>query len=171
MLRSLADNKPGEKSYDDLKNLLTEHLNPKPNIIAECYKFYKRDRKPEETVSEYLAELMKLSGHCGFGTNISDFIRDRLVCGISDERILQKLLAEKELTLTKAESLAFAMEAALKNSKEIQGSDVPLHRMANAKGKRKCFRCCSVEHMADVCPHKSKKCFHCKKIGHLKQAY
>ena len=50
LLRSLAGNKPGEKSYVDLKTLLTEHLNPKPNIIAERYKFYK---------SKYLAELVK----------------------------------------------------------------------------------------------------------------
>ena len=54
---------------------------------------------------------MKLSEHCGFGINISDFVRDGLVCRISDERILQKLFAEKELTLAKAKSLVFAKEA------------------------------------------------------------
>ena len=73
---------PGENLYDDLKTLLTE------------------------TVSEYLAELMKLSEHCGFGTIISDIVRDRLVGGISDESILHKLLAEKELTLAKAIAIA-----------------------------------------------------------------
>ena len=78
----------------------------------------------------------------------------------------RKLPAEKDLTLAKAKSLSFAMEAALKNSKEIQGSDVPLYRMANAKGKMENALDVALENMADVCPHKSKKCFHCKKIGH-----
>ena len=44
LLRSLADNMPSERPYDNFKTLLTENLNIKANIIAERYKFSKRDR-------------------------------------------------------------------------------------------------------------------------------
>ena len=67
LIRSLANNKPKEKSYVDLKALLKAHLDPKPNIIAQRYKFYKRDRMPTENVSDYIAVLRDLSEQCDFG--------------------------------------------------------------------------------------------------------
>ena len=172
LLRSLAGNKPMEKSYKDLKALLIGHLNPKPNIIAERYKFYKRERRNDESVSGYLAELIKLSEHCGFGANIDEFVRDKFVCGIANDGILRKLLAEKDLTLDKAKSIALAMEAAAKDSREIQeSSSAPVNKISGEKGSGgRCFRCGSLEHMANVCPHKLKRCYRCNKVGHMKSA-
>ena len=37
LIRSLAQNKPNEKSYDELKNLVLDHLQPKPNEIATIF--------------------------------------------------------------------------------------------------------------------------------------
>ncbi len=48
--------------------------------------------------------------------------RDRLVCGVRDKRIQQRLLAETDLTLQRAIELAFAVEAATLNSQELQAS-------------------------------------------------
>ena len=135
LLRSLAGNKPMEKSYKDLKALLIGHLNPKPNIIAERYKFYKRERKSDESVSGYLAELIKLSEHCEFGANIDDFVRDKFVCGIAHDGILRKLLAESDLTLDKAKSIALAMEAAAKDCREIQqATSISVDKTSEEKG-------------------------------------
>ena len=64
LIRSLAQNKPTDKSYKELKELLIEHLNPKPNEIAQRYVFYKRDRRIGKTVKDYVAALRKLSEHC-----------------------------------------------------------------------------------------------------------
>ena len=47
-------------------------------------------------------------------------LRDRLVCGINDEKIQLKLLAEKDtLTFENAMELALAMEAASKNAMDL----------------------------------------------------
>ena len=46
-------------------------------------------------------------------------LRDRLVCGVKNERIQQRLLSEKDLTLAKAIQIAQAMESAASYSKTI----------------------------------------------------
>ena len=57
LIRNLAQNKPSEKSYDELTKLMKDHLQPKPNEIAERYVFYNRERKDAESIKEYVAEL------------------------------------------------------------------------------------------------------------------
>ena len=99
---------------------MIEHLDPKPNIITQRYKFYKRERAATESVSEYVAALRKLSEHCNFGDGLNDHLRDRIVCGINNERILQKLLSIKDLDLKTAIDNAVAIEAAMRNTKEMQ---------------------------------------------------
>ena len=85
LLRSLlAPAKPNTKSYEDLANILNDHLKPKPVVIAERYKFYERSQKENETVSEFLAAIRKLSIKCEFQDFLDEALRDKLVCGISD---------------------------------------------------------------------------------------
>ena len=45
---------------------MTKHLQPKLLIIAERFKFHKRNQASTETVSEYLAELRRLADKCKF---------------------------------------------------------------------------------------------------------
>ena len=124
LIRSLAQNKPTKKSYDELKTLMVEHLNPKPNEIAQRYVFYKRDRRNGETVKDYVAALRKLSEHCNFAEKLEDHLRDRFVCGLNDEKVQQKLLATQKLTLKTAVDNAVAMEAAVRSAKQIHGLGV-----------------------------------------------
>ena len=54
ILRSLvAPEKPNEKSYTDLKKLLSDHYCPKPSEIVQRSKFYKRIRHPGESVATF----------------------------------------------------------------------------------------------------------------------
>ena len=50
--------------------------------------------------------LRGFSEHCQFGTALEDMLRDRLVCGISDDSIQRQLLAERKLTFIKAVKIA-----------------------------------------------------------------
>ena len=47
-------------------------------------------------------------------------LRDRLVCGVQQDSIQQRLLAEKDLTYQKALELATAMEAAAQGSQDMR---------------------------------------------------
>ena len=72
-----------------------------------------------ESVAAYLAELKTLSEHCSFGDSLDDMLRDRIVCGIQDQRAQRRLLAEPDLTLKRVFEVAQAIESAdtqVKNS-------------------------------------------------------
>ena len=145
LLRGLAmPAKPSEKSYQELVKMLKDHLNPKPNTIAERFKFNSRVRKTNETISQFLAELRKLTEHCAYGTTIDEMIRDRLVCGVGDKKIQQKLLSEgADLTLDRAAKIAIAMETAGKDSQEMQhqGSSFSVDKLQEGTYTKDCYRC------------------------------
>ena len=128
--------KPSSKTYDELVNILTSHLSPKPLVIAERFRFHKRDQKEGERVSVYQAELRKLAEHCNFGEYLNEALRDRFVCGLRDGNIQKRLLAEDKLTLKKATELAIAMETASRDAVELQQQMRPnnaVHAIATTK--------------------------------------
>ena len=112
LLRALSQNSPTGKSYAELKQLLSDHINPKPNEISQRFVFYRRDRRVGESVKDYVAELRKLSEHCNFNEKLEEHLRDKFVCGLNDGVVQQKLLATKTLTLTVAIDISVAMEGA-----------------------------------------------------------
>ena len=123
LIRSLvAPSKPGTKTFKQLVDVMTAHQNPKPSVIMEQYRFYKRDRESYESIAQYVAALRRLSEHCEYGDTLTDLIRDRLVCGIRNDRIQQRLLAESTLTLENAIKIATSMERAAKNLEDIHRS-------------------------------------------------
>ncbi|TWW72848.1 hypothetical protein D4764_15G0002420 [Takifugu flavidus] len=115
--------KPGDKTFDELVKLLKDHFNPKPSEIVQRCKFNSRYRKQGETVMEFVAVLRKLAQDCNYGDKLSEMIRDRLVCGIVDDRIQRRLLSEPDLTFDKALKLAQAIETACKDVKDLQSPE------------------------------------------------
>lgn len=116
MRNLLSPAKSGEKTFAQLVTLLKNHFNPKPSEIVQRFKFDPRMRRPTESVAEYVAELRKLAQDCNYGETLPQMLRDRLVCGINDDRIQRRLLSEINLTFESALSLAQAMESANKNA-------------------------------------------------------
>lgn len=148
LLRNLVSpDKPGDKSYEELVSLLKDHYNPTPSETVQRSRFHSRVRKPGETVATFVSELRSLAKFCNFGATLDDMLRDRIVCGINNGKIQQRLLAEKTLTLAKTIELAQGMETAAKNVKELAQQDVPstlqssgnVHRVTPpARGKDTC---------------------------------
>ena len=57
---------------------------------------------------------------------MEDMLQDRLVCGVNDERLQQKLLVEPQLTFKKAMELSQTFESSVQDSKDLQSnSKVP----------------------------------------------
>ena len=95
--RGLSDNQPLTKTYTQLVTLMKNHLYLASNAIAEWFKFSTHDRHASESVAEYVAILRRLSEHCNYRDTLNDMLRDRIVCGIKDVRIQQRLLSEKNI--------------------------------------------------------------------------
>ena len=99
LLRNLlAPVKPKDKSFEELAAVLTKHYSPAPSEVMQRFRFNTRTRREGELVAEFVADLRRLAEFCNFGATLEKMLRDRLVCGIQDEPIQKKLLAEKALT-------------------------------------------------------------------------
>lgn len=194
VLRDLASpDLPATKTFDELCTLLETHYNPKPLTIAERFRFHKRDQKVDESVQEYNVALRKLSEHCNFGDNLNDSLRDMFVCGLRNENFQKKLLAERDLTYTKAVEIAIAMEAATRDVKELHGQTEKLsinkmkHKPQKAPQKQSkpetklvrksgnfkgvpCYRCAKTNHTAANCRFIKATCNKCSKVGHIAPA-
>ena len=177
--------KPGEKAYGVLVKALTDHFNPTPSETVQRSGFNTRIRKPGESVATFVAELRSLAEQCNFGTSLDEMLHDRIVCGINNSKIRQKLLSDKKLTLTSAIETAQAMESAAKDDKEMMQQDnaqstESVHRVTpprRGKDTRRvrskftgtCFCCGKEGHKRDTCHLKDVTCRGCGKKGHIQR--
>lgn len=111
----LTPDKPGDKTYEELTTVLQQHYSPAPSEIVERFKFYSRSRRAGESVANFIAQLRSLAQHCNYGASLDNMLRDRLVCGINDDSIQKRLLAEPNLTYKRAVELARGLETADRN--------------------------------------------------------
>ena len=157
LIRSLvAPEKPVDKTLKEIVDLINGHLNPKPNVIVERYKFNMRTRKTGESIADFLADLRYLSRNCEFKAGTDEMIRDRLVCGVGDLPIQRKLLGEAELDLKKATKIALGMETANKEAVNLGGTR-EIHGVDQMRKREACFRCGDVKHRAPDCVFKDRE--------------
>ena len=71
LLRSLVGDAIKTTPFADLVKAMKDHLQPEPNVIAERFHFFKRDRKSGESVNDYITELRRLSEHCQFAAKLN----------------------------------------------------------------------------------------------------
>uniref|UniRef100_A0A8C2JMK6 Paraneoplastic antigen Ma-like C-terminal domain-containing protein n=1 Tax=Cyprinus carpio TaxID=7962 RepID=A0A8C2JMK6_CYPCA len=115
-LRSvLAPTQPSTVTYGNTVAALKRHYSPAPSEIAQHFRFHNCKQKPNQSISNYIAELRHLSVHCTFGDQLDAMLRDRIMCGFVDESLQQRLLAEPTLTFKETEEKALAAETACLN--------------------------------------------------------
>lgn len=93
------------ESNPTVENLLKKFdvfFTPKKNLTVERHKFFTRNQLEYESVEQYVFELNKLALSCEFITLKDDLVKDRLICGLKDDGLRERLLREYDLTLTKA---------------------------------------------------------------------
>ena len=172
-----APEKPTDKTFAQLVQLVGEHHNPKPSKIVERFRFNTRNRQQGESMATFIAELWHLTRYCNFGDSLKEMLRDRLVCDIENGPIQRRLLAEPSLTLDKAIEIAIAMESADRNARDLQKTQHPqtvnvLKYQSPSKAPDRnaqtveCYRCGGA-HLATDCRFKDSECRWCKKKGHI----
>ena len=128
-------------------------------------------------MSDFVAQLRKLSEHCRFGDQLEDMLRDRLVCGCRDKQLQRTLLAQQELTFDKAFKMARAMEMAEQEVRDLQQytsqsvhavhSGDATHTNAQLKKEQSSCYSCGGKHLSTVCKFKTSTCHYCHKQGHI----
>ncbi len=125
VLRDLfSPENPRDKTILELAAVLKQHYEPVPLVIAERFNFHRRCQQHGESVSEFVADLKRLSLHCSFGAFLDEALRDRLVCGLRSEATQKRLLTEAELTFKKAVEIAQSNQTASARAKQLQSPRV-----------------------------------------------
>ena len=81
------------------------------NVIFERARFNHRTQEDEESVEQFITSLYSLVDNCEYGNMKEELIRDRLVVGIKDVSLSEKLQMDEALTLDKAKKLVRQREA------------------------------------------------------------
>ena len=77
-------------TFKEIVEKVQGHFSPKPSPIVKRYEFNTRKQGEDE-------ELRKIAECCEYGPVLNDMLRDRLVCGMSNNAIQRRLLRETDL--------------------------------------------------------------------------
>ena len=100
--------------YDVVKQKFDGYFVKRRNVIFERAKFNQRRQEPGEPVDNFITTLHCLVEHCGYGELREQMIRDRIVVGIQDVSLSEKLQLESNLTLEAAVTAVRQREAVKK---------------------------------------------------------
>ncbi|KAL0860216.1 hypothetical protein ABMA27_010523 [Loxostege sticticalis] len=196
LLKNLASpKKPSELDLKKVDELMKQHLQPTPSVLAVRYRFRQRRQNLSESMSAYVAELRMLSKHCKFGESLNDNLRDQFICGLHSDIIRQRLFAEDDsVTFAAAVKLAMTLEAAERDAAMVEetSSTKAVHAItssyvwprpggkdggASASGKHRnreqkqynCGACGARNHNFSNCRFREYVCSKCQRKGHLRR--
>ncbi|XP_046857694.1 uncharacterized protein K02A2.6-like [Xenia sp. Carnegie-2017] len=178
------------RTTSELKSAFKTYCNPRKNITYERHKFNIRNQEDNESIDQYVTVLRTLAATCEFEALHDGLIRDRIVCGIRNQNIKERLLRESDLTLPKAVDICRASEVSREQMKSLNdqnsanvdtlGNDQLKHgykgkfhnqksknnKPENGRSPKKCGNCGRI-HEPKSCPAYGKKCNNCQKLGHF----
>ena len=194
----LASTKPTKEERRDYAKVLEKFnsfLEVRKNVIFESARFNRRNQLPDETAEQYIMALYNLTANCKYGAMEEDLIRDRLVVGIRDSALYERLQLNPDLDLEKAKKCIRQRESVHEQQTVLNGMgagptleairagadrkkqqhDQRQHgsRGRNAFGRvkqtnKQCTRCGKEPHSRDKCPAKDAICNRCQKKGHYR---
>lgn len=87
-----------KKNYQKVIEEFDSYMIPKKNIIYERYVFNIRVQKEGEVFESFLQDLKSLVKTCEYKDS-DHMIRDRIVIGIKDKELQEKLIRQEKLSL------------------------------------------------------------------------
>lgn len=185
------ENDGDSKKIGPVLDKFGEYCEPRKNIPFERYRFNRRIQETGEPYDQYRTALRKLAESCSFETiTAEEILRDRLVFGIKDNKVRERLLRESKLTLEKTDEICRASESMLAQMKVVGNdtSSTSVHAVGQGKrsgkfrnknkknttikesnGIRKECQNCGREHelSREHCPAYQKACHNCGKLNHF----
>ena len=179
-------------NYDAVMRKFDDHFQVRRNIIFERAKFNRRNQLEGESAELYITALYALVETCNYGDLREEMLRDRIVVGIRDARLSERLQLDADLTLEKAKKTVRQKEAVSEQQVKLQGAGtkkdpILIHEMqrklsrggvysgrkeTKKEGSHKhqpqqCIRCGADPHQkGDKCPALGATCHKCGRKGH-----
>ena len=89
-----------------VKSALENHFSDRRNVLVERARFNRRVQRPGEPVDTFIQELYKIAADCEYGTLKNELIRDRIIVGVVDDSLSDRLQSKPKLTLQEAVQIA-----------------------------------------------------------------
>ena len=163
------------------------------NVIYERARFNLRKQEEGKTVAAFINDLYVLVEHCEYGALQDEMVRDRLVVGLRDSKLSEKLQLDPSLALDTAVMMTHQSESVHMQQTQWRKEDKEKNQLLvdSMESKRKhfngnkryatprkhaptlqskCTRCGrSPSHDVKSCPAKEAVCRGCGKRGHYKR--
>ena len=123
ILRSFKLSEAQSKSYEVVREKFNSHFVARRNIIYECAKFNLRKQEEGESVDTFITDLYALAEHCDYKELHNDMIRDRIVVGIRDIKLSERLQLDPKLTLEIAVTFARQAESVHQQQSLLRGEE------------------------------------------------
>ena len=171
-----------DSTIEDVLAKFDEYCEPRTQVIYERYRFNNRNQEPGESIASYLTELRTMAKKTA---NMNDeILRDRIVLGIRDDKMRERLLRLNDLTLQKAVDLIKAAEQTEQQVKLMSGNPggtANVNALKQGSGKNNnsfkkthqkrevsrdlCGRC-GTKHAKKNCQAFAQKCRRCGNLNH-----
>ncbi|UYV64010.1 K02A2.6-like [Cordylochernes scorpioides] len=175
---------------DSVLKAFDSHFCVRKNIIYERAKFNSRIQEDREPVDEFITSLYKLADSCEFEGLHEQLIRDRIVVGVRDKALSERMQLDSELTLEKAVKMVRQQEAVRQQQVDLQRpstsqkviqvkfnskKQLPKQQQQpsrkkekSAKTRSRCPKCGGFTHReGQACRAEGQKCNLCSKTGHF----
>ena len=192
ILSSFRLSEEHSKTFEVVKARFESFFVKKRNVIYERARFNLRRQEDGESVASFINDLYALAEHCGYGELHDEMIRDRLVVGILDKKLSERLQLDADLTLEKAVTSVRQSEMVHQQQSLLHGGEPkhvpidavqtirkPIKKNPSSSQERnqfkrttfsRCSRCGkSPNHDLEVCPAKGMTCRKCGKKGHFQR--
>jgi hypothetical protein len=186
ILRSFKLEEEEAKVYKTVKDKFESFFVKRRNVIYERARFNLRKQEEGESVASFINDLYVLVEHCEYGVLQDEMVRDRLVVGLRDSKLSEKLQLDATLTLDSAITVVRQSESVHMQQAVVRNEEDKRLPVGNLEGKKKprssfkreystkkppapqsrCTRCGrSPYHEAKSCPAKDVVCRGCSKRG------
>ncbi|XP_055910825.1 uncharacterized protein K02A2.6-like [Eupeodes corollae] len=188
LLQKFYGEKVAQVSFGQLIEKLTNHFEKKPHMLASRFKFYRTFMQPNQTYSDWVAELRGTAKECmfvcekaGCGESYVDSkIRDMIILYTPHDKVRSTALQKENPTLEEVIQIAQLYEETMKTCSELKGEQKSeaevnaVHRSTHqrSRGKRVGNYCTGSKNVVrqsnKSCPgcdisHQRSECFHYKK--------
>jgi hypothetical protein len=173
------------ETYDEAVTRLSAHFGQPASAIFSRAQFTRRQQRPGESVTSYVAALRELAAKCESpAAQLNERVRDQFAAWCSNDRIRERLLQEPATrSLDELLTLAVTLERAMAEAPALTNADRPVNRVNGSQPVRGCkpqprampssagtgcSNCGASGHVARSpdCPAQGRTCRGCGRVGH-----
>ena len=88
-----------KKTLDNVITMFDTHFEPVKNVIYERMLFYQMYQQPGQSIHQFIVSVQNQADNCEFGTLKSEMIRDRIVVGVTDDKLREYLYDTPKLDM------------------------------------------------------------------------